>query len=239
MSDERRALIENLVAANRILGHEGILDAFGHVSVRDPDNPQHFLLSRARSPEMVQVEDILEFELDGTPVTSPNAVVPYVERFIHGAIYEARPEINAVCHNHALSILPFGISTSVELRAVINTARFLGPSVPVWDIAAEFGAESDLLVRDVEMGRSLARSVGDGSVALLRGHGSVLASDDVARLVTMCIGMDRNARVLLDAARLGSYRPLEPGECTAVGYDSGRGGDNRAWEYFKSRAGVK
>jgi HCOMODA/2-hydroxy-3-carboxy-muconic semialdehyde decarboxylase len=237
MSAERDAMIEDLVLANRILGNEGILDAYGHVSIRDPDNPARFLLSRARSPEMVEIEDILEFELDGTPVASSDAV-PYVERFIHGAVYEARPGVTAVCHNHTLSILPFGISTSVPLRGVIHTARFLGAAVPIWDIAEAVGPDTDLLVRDNEAARSLARTLGDGSVALMRGHGSVLADDDLVRLVTMCIGMDRNAKVLLAAAQLGSYRPLEPGELTAVGYDNGRGGDNRAWDYFKRRAGL-
>jgi HCOMODA/2-hydroxy-3-carboxy-muconic semialdehyde decarboxylase len=227
-----------LVTANRVLGNEGILDAYGHVSIRDPENPQQFLISRARSPEVVEVVDILAFRLDGTPVDVSSGATPYIERFIHGAVYEQRPDVSAVCHNHALSILPFGISDSTPLNAVIHAARFLGPSVPIWDIAAEFGGHTDLLVRDIEMGRSLAKTLGDGSVALMRGHGSIVATDDVVRLVNMCFGMDRNAKVILDAARLGSFRTLELGEMSAPGYDGGRNGDNRAWEWFKKRAGL-
>ncbi|MCU1419054.1 MAG: ribulose-5-phosphate 4-epimerase [Mycetocola sp.] len=235
MMTKREAAIEDLVIANRMLGKEGILDAFGHVSIRDPENPQRYLMSRARSPEVIEPSDIMLFEMDGAPVDSPE--VPYIERHIHGAMYEARPDIMAVCHNHTLSVLPFGISTTVKLTAVINTARFLGEGVPVWDIAEDFG-DTDLLVRDMTMGRSLALRLGNKPVALMRGHGSVVASDDIARLVTMCIGMDRNARVQLEAARLGEFRALTAGEVAVEGYDAGRGGDNRAWEYFKRRAAL-
>jgi ribulose-5-phosphate 4-epimerase/fuculose-1-phosphate aldolase len=239
VSTEMDELIDDLVSANRVLGHEGILDAYGHVSVRHPHDPGRYLLSRARSPEVVEASDIITYELDGSPVGNSSKAAPYLERFIHGAIYEARPDVSAICHNHAMSILPFGVSTSVQLRGVIHNGRFLGDAVPVWDIAAEFGEDTDLLVRDMTMGRSLAATLGDGSVALMRGHGSVVVTDDVVRLVSMCIGMDRNARVQMDATRLGSYTPLADREMKAEGYDHGRGGDNRAWEYFKRRASIQ
>ena len=238
MATDRDVIIEELVSANRILGHEGILDAYGHVSVRDPDDHNRYLLSRARSPEVIEESDICSYDLEGQPLDSESST-PYIERFIHGAVYEARPDVLAVCHNHTLSILPFGISKSVTLQAVIHTARFLGTGVPVWDISQKFGTDTDLLVRDMDQGRDLAQTMGTGSIALMRGHGSVVASNDIVSLVKMCIGMDRNARVQRDAMVLGDYRPLEAGEILATGSPRQVGrGDNREWEYFRHRAGI-
>jgi ribulose-5-phosphate 4-epimerase/fuculose-1-phosphate aldolase len=148
-----------LVAANRILGREGILDAYGHVSVRHPERADHFLLSRARSPENVEAGDVLEFDSEGGLVGDAD-VIPYLERFIHAGVYEARGDVMAVCHNHALSILPFSISRSVRLRATVNASGMFGDGVPVWDIADEFGDSTDMLVRTMEQGRSVARVVG-------------------------------------------------------------------------------
>lgn len=230
-----RASIDDLVTANHILGTEDVLDAFGHVSIRNPNNPESFLMSRARAPLLVEPSDIAEYGSDGERVSGSEAT-PYIERFIHAAIYEARPEITCVCHNHLLSILPFSISETTPLRAVTATARFLGDPVPVWDIADEFGDGTDLLVRDVPMGRSLAGTLGDRPVALMRGHGSVVVSGDIAELVTMCIGTDRNAKAQLAAHVLGPYTALSGGEIAATGYRTGRGGDERCWEYFKHRA---
>jgi HCOMODA/2-hydroxy-3-carboxy-muconic semialdehyde decarboxylase len=226
-------IARNLVIANRILGHEGILDAWGHVSVRHPDRPDRFLLSRARAPELVEERDLLEFSLDGEPV-APAEVGLYSERFIHAAVYEARPDVTAVCHNHALSVLPFSISRSVSLTPVVHTASFLGGEVPVWDIADEFGTSTTMLVETVEQGRSLSRTLGDGPAALMRGHGSVVAGADLEKLVTLCIAMDRNAKVQLQAAQLGEVTPLHPGE---VATRLGRTRDSRAWEYWSRRAG--
>ncbi|HLG69962.1 MAG TPA: class II aldolase/adducin family protein [Chloroflexota bacterium] len=227
---------EDLVAANRILAHEGILDAYGHVSVRHPDHPDRYILSRARSPELVEDADLYEFSLDGTPLQEM-ASPAYIERYIHGAVYEARPEVMAVCHNHLISILPFSISTGTRLRPVIHSARALARGeVPVWDIADESGTATDLLVRNMIQGRSLARRLGDGMVALMRGHGSVVAGRDAQQVVQTCVGMDKNARVQLQALQLGGLIPLHDGECD----QSGRAlsNDNRAWEYWKRRAGL-
>ena len=225
----------DLVAANRILAREGILDAYGHVSARHPDHPDRYILSRARSPELVEDADLYEFNLDGTPLQDMSGP-PYVERFIHGAAYEARPEVMAVCHNHLMSVLPFSISTETRLRPVIHSGRSLGRAeIPVWDIAEESGTETDLLVRTMEQGRSLSRVLGGGAVALMRGHGSVVAGRHIPQVVQTCISMDRNARVQLEALRLGGMVPLHPGEFS----DPNRqlASDNRAWEYWKRRAG--
>jgi ribulose-5-phosphate 4-epimerase/fuculose-1-phosphate aldolase len=226
-------LARNLVIANHILGHENILDAWGHVSVRHPDRADRFLLSRARAPELVEESDLLEFSLDGEPVEAAEVGL-YSERFIHAAAYEARPDVMAVCHNHALSVLPFSISRSVRLTPVIHTASFLGGEVPVWDIADEFGTSTTMLVEDMQQGRSLSRTLREGPVALMRGHGSVVVDADLEKLVTLCIAMDRNAKVQLQATQLGDITPLHDGE---VERRLGRIRDSRAWEYWSRRAG--
>jgi ribulose-5-phosphate 4-epimerase/fuculose-1-phosphate aldolase len=227
-----------LVAANRILGHEGILDAYGHVSVRHPGNPGHFLLCRARSPEYVELADVLEFDGGGALVGDSRAI-PYIERFIHAGVYEARPDVTAVCHNHAISILPFAISRSVRLRATINASRMFGDGVPVWDIADEFGDSTDLLVRNIDQGRSVARALGAGPVGLMRGHGSVVAADGLRQVVYRCLEMDRGARAQLSVLTLGATRPFTDAEL-APHPDLPAGGtrDDRAWEYLLHRAGL-
>src|SRR5204862_5665464 len=126
----------DLVIANRILAREGILDAFGHVSVRHPENPRRFIMSWARAPELIETEDLLEFGSDGEPI-QPGGKHPYLERYIHAAIFESRPDVHAVCHNHTASILPFSISKTARLRPVIHTAAVLGGEAPVWNIADE------------------------------------------------------------------------------------------------------
>ena len=233
LADLRR----ELVAANRILDHEGILDAYGHVSVRDRDHPGHFLLCRARSPANVEVSDVLEFDAEGGLVGGDGAI-PYVERFIHAAVYAARPDVGAVCHNHALSILPFSVSTT-PLRSVIHSARFIGPGAPVWDIAREFPGEWSPLVRNYTYGASLAAALGDGAIALLRGHGCVVVGRTPHEVVDRCISMGKNAQVQETAHRLGEYTPLHPGECEDI-LNPGPplAADNRAWEYFLHRAGL-
>lgn len=228
----------DLVAANRVLAREGVLDAFGHVSARHPSDPTRYLLSRARSPELVEEVDIVEYALDGTALT-PSLGTPYLERFIHGAVYELRPEIMAVCHNHTESILPFGISKDVKLRGVIHTGAIVGTEVPVWDIADEFGDETDLLVRNMDHGRSLGKTLADRRLALMRGHGSVVTGYDLIDVVSVCIAMDKNARVQMAALSLGGIKPLRDGELAWRASHSGPNNraDGRAWEYWKLRAG--
>lgn len=229
----------DVVAINRILASEGILDAFGHVSLRHPENPDRFLLSRARSPENVELSDVLEFDLNGEAVDPPSVPV-YIERFIHAAVYAARPEINAVCHNHTLSILPFSISKGTTLSRTINASKLFGEGVPVWDIAADFGAETDMLVRNIEQGRSLAKAVGSGALALMRGHGSVVVSAEPRNVVNACLSMDRGAKAQLSVMALGGGLrgftdvELEP----RSGLPGGLRSDDRAWEYFVQRAGI-
>ncbi|TME33267.1 MAG: class II aldolase/adducin family protein [Chloroflexi bacterium] len=232
LEDVRR----DLVKANRILSHEGILDAFGHVSARHPERTDRFLLSWARAPELIEEADLMEFALDGTALDDPRPA--YLERFIHGAIYAERPDVMAVCHNHTLSILPFSISKSVRLRPVIHTAAVLGGEVPVWNIADEFGDHTNLLVVNMEQGSSLARTLGSGRIALMRGHGSVVVGADLPQVVSACVNMDKNARVQLHALQLGEFIPLSAGEIDRPQVPPGAAPmPDRAWEYWSRRAG--
>ena len=227
-----------LVAANRILGHEGILDAFGHVSVRDPDHPGHFLLCRARSPENVVVPDVLEFDALGTLIGSDGAI-PYVERFIHAAVYEARPDVTAICHSHALSVLPFSISRTVRLRSTINRSLIFGDGVPVWDIADRFGESTDMLVRDMAQGRSLAATLGPEVITLMRGHGSVVTATGVRQVVTRSLNMDLGARAQLAVMTLGEHRTFTDAELRPHPVlPAGSTSDDRDWEYYLHRAGL-
>jgi ribulose-5-phosphate 4-epimerase/fuculose-1-phosphate aldolase len=237
MNDLDRALCD-LVIANRILSHENVVDAYGHVSVRHPHDPKRYLLARSLSPEMVQQADIMEFELDGAPVGGDRRQ-PYLERFIHGAVYEARPEVIAVVHAHAEDVLPFGI-TDAPLRPVIHSGSFMGPEVPVWDIRDKFG-DTNLLVTNMPQGRDLAGRLGGNNVALMRGHGFVAAARSIIEVVRMSVYVPRNARVQMAAMRLGAVKPLSRGEIDArnAGYKPHSPETWRAWEYWATRAGCK
>ena len=233
------ALLHDVAAANRILGHEGILDSYGHVSARNPvsSDPGAFFLSRARAPELVERSDLLEFSANGEPLT-PTASPLYLERYIHAAIYAARPDVGAVCHGHTQSILPFSVSLT-PLRSVIHSARFIGAGAPVWDLAREFPGEWSPLVRNGEYAESLAAALGDGGIVLLRGHGFAVVGRNPQEVVSRCLGMDKNAQVQEMAERLGEYTPLHDGECEDIlhpGPPLAR--DNREWEYFQRRAGL-
>jgi len=235
MTDLERALAD-VVIANRILAHEGIVDAYGHVSVRHPRDPKRYLLARSLSPEMVQQADIMEFDLDGTPAGGDSRQ-PYLERFIHGAVYEARPEVAAVVHAHAEDVLPFGI-TSTPLRPVIHSGSFMGAEVPVWDIRDRFG-DTNLLVTNMPQGRDLAARLAGNNVALMRGHGFVAAARSLIEVVRMSVYVPRNARVQMAAMRLGEVKPLSRGEIDArnAGYKPHSPETWRAWEYWATRAG--
>lgn len=237
MTDQR--LVENaireLVLANRILAREDVIDDFGHVSVRHPTNPDRFLLSRSRSPEVVTRDDIMEFELDGTLVSDDNRR-PYAERFIHGAIYMARPDVNSVSHHHARSVIPFSI-TDMPLRPVFHMASVMGPDVPVWDSQPEFG-DTNMLVDSLEMGHSLAKALGSGRAALLRGHGAVCAASDLKAICMISVYMKDNAELILKTLPIGQPKFLSPGEIEKAG--SMLLSDMplaRAWDYWTARAG--
>ena len=232
--------IRNLVIANRILAHENVVDAYGHVSVRHPLNPQHYLLARSRSPEQVEVGDIIEYTLDGVAIDDNRP--PYLERFIHGGIYEARADINAVVHAHSEDVLPFTISTT-KLKPVIHDGAFIGAEVPVWDIADKFGNATNLLVTNMAQGRDLARRLAGNSMVLMRGHGFAAAAPSLFEVVRLAVYAPKNAHVFQDALRLGGeVKPLSEGEiATRLGEPSLKPdapAAKRAWEYWARRAGV-
>jgi HCOMODA/2-hydroxy-3-carboxy-muconic semialdehyde decarboxylase len=234
-SDVPREL-KRLVAANRILANEGVVDAFGHVSVRDPRNAERFWLSRSRSPALVELDDLMEFSLDGNAIDARGRT-PYGERVIHAAVYAARKDVQSVVHNHAYDVLPFTI-TDEPLRPVVHTASVIGAEIPVWDIRTKFGA-TDMLVRSIEQGRDLAAALGDNTCALLRGHGAVVVGASIERAVLTAIYLQVNAKVLSQALQLGKPEPLS-------GEEIARSSEtqfsplalDRSWEYFCQRAGV-
>jgi ribulose-5-phosphate 4-epimerase/fuculose-1-phosphate aldolase len=231
-------VITDLVVANRILAREEVVDAYGHVSVRNPDNPQRFFLSRSVSPELVERDDIVELGLDGQPVREEKRAL-YLERFIHAAIFEARADIHSVVHAHAEDTLPFGIAQATRLRPVIHSGSFIGPDVPVWDIADRFG-DTNLLVTNMDQGRDLAKCLGQSSVALMRGHGFASAGRSLIEVVRMSVYLPRNARALLRARQLGGeVKYLSQGEIDARnrGYSPYSSETWRAWEYWANKAG--
>jgi len=232
-------LLRDLALANRILAHEGVVDAFGHVSVRHPERAERFVMSRSRSPELVTLDDLMEFTLDGTPLDARGRT-PYSERFIHGAIYEARPDVMAVVHAHAEDTLPFGIAPA-KLRPVIHSGAFIGAEVPVWDIAKRFGERTNLLVTNVAQGRDLAKSLRKNNVVLMRGHGFAAAATSLIDVVRMSVYLPRNARVQFRALQLGKVKPLSRGEIQArtggAGYKPQSPETQRAWQYWAARAG--
>lgn len=232
-------LIEDLVIANRILTSEGIVDAFGHVSARHPVDSGRFFLSRAKSPELVEREDIMEFTLDGAPTDFAEGK-PYLERFIHAALYEARPDVQSVVHSHSHGPIPFGL-TGEKLRPVVHSSATLGGEVPVWDAQSKFG-DTDLLVSSVAMGQDLARAVGSGNCVLMRGHGSTVVGKSIREAVYTAIYLEVNAELQLRAGRLGNIRFLSAGEIEKANsrllLAKPGEGFNRSWEYWCRRAGI-
>lgn len=225
------ALLDDLVAANRILAAHGVVDAFGHVSLRHDKAPDRFLLSRNMAPGLVTREDIVEFDLDGTPVNARGRRV-YLERFLHGQIFRARPEVQAVVHSHAPDLLPFGIVEGVELKPVWHMAGFLGGPVPVFEIRETAGPDSDLLIRDNALGAALAGSLGAAPVVLMRGHGATLVGESLPVVVFRSIYTKMNAEVLLRSLPLGAVTYLTPGEAEATTATNGSQ-IGRAWELWK------
>ena len=229
LADLRRELAH----AYRIVANEGILDAFGHISVRNPDNPQRYFLSRSRAPALVEAADILEYDLDSNPIVPPTTR-PYSERVIHGEIFKARPDVNAVCHHHAPSIMPFAIS-GVPLQPVYHLGAAMGQSAPFWDSRDEFG-DTNLLVVKPEEGASLARALGQHSVVVMRRHGATVIGGDLRELVFRTIYSARNAEYQLAAAMLGNVSSLTPGEAEmASGLNLAPGPVARAYEYWVRR----
>lgn len=230
-------LLSDLVIANRILANEQVVDALGHVSIRHPERPDRFFLSCSRSPELVGCDDIMEYDLDCNPLDQRGRPM-YFERPIHGAIYKSRPDVMSVVHNHAYEVIPFSL-TGVKLRAVVHPACGLGDEgAPVWDIRHKFG-DTNMLVTDMEQGFDLARCLGSRRVALMRGHGCVIAAPNLKEAVLTSVYLKVNAQVQMQAMRLGELTYLSKGEVekTSAVVNS-ENSVNRMWEYWRRRAGM-
>ena len=229
--------LRDVVVANRILAHEGVVDAFGHVSIRHPDNPKRYLLSCARAPELIEASDIVEYTLDGEALDLGDRR-SYSERMIHGAIYEVRPDVMAVVHNHSYEVIPFAV-TDAKLRPVTHTCAPIGIDIPVWDIRDKFG-ETHHLVVTMEQGRDLAGCLGNRSVALMKRHGCVVVGSTLQEAVMKAVYLQVNAKLQLQAMQIGTPDYLTAREvelCTDM--QQSPISLDRAWEMWCRRAGAK
>jgi len=227
-------LIEDLVAAYRILAEHGVIDAYGHVSVRSDRNPKRYFLARAVAPETVTLDDIMEYDLDSTPVDARGRE-SVRERFIHGEIFKVRTEIGAVVHNHSPSVVPFSV-TNVPMRPLFHMAAFIGDGVPNFEIRdAEKG--TDLLVKTPYLGRALAKTLGGCPAALMRGHGSVTVGETLPRAVGRSVYLELSARMQLQAMMIaGSGGKITYLDDAEVGASVPVQEYNRAWPVWRAKA---
>ncbi len=227
-------LLEDLVAANRILVQQGVLDGYGHVSVRDNRRPDRFLLSRSLAPEMVTSDDILEYDLEGNPIDARDRV-SYLERFIHSAIYKARPDVQAVVHTHSPSVIPFGVST-VQMRPLYHMAAFLGAGIPNFDIR-KYSGITNMLVNSPERARPLADVLGDHNAVLMRGHGAAVVGHNLVVTVGRSVYLELNARLQFQAIAIGgNITYLDPEETQQVLKTGENVGYERPWQIWKKKA---
>ncbi|MFB5188785.1 class II aldolase/adducin family protein [Alicyclobacillus fastidiosus] len=232
MSRLAEQAIEDLVLANHMLSCEGILEAFGHVSVRHPDNPDHFLLSRSLSPQHVQKQDIMEFDFAGNPIGS-SSYRPYSERILHAKIYEARPDVQAVCHNHALALIPFS-TTGLDIKPICHVGCMFYEGIPLYD---DYDVSDGMLIVNEREGERIARTLGTKRALLMRGHGVVVVGENLKRTVMSSIYLATNAEI--------QYRSMQLGDPKYLSYEEGRAATEtmfgevpleRAWNYWKERA---
>ena len=221
-----------LVQANHILANEGVVDGFGHVSVRLAGRVDRFLIARSMAPALVGADDILECDLEGT-VHDPQGRPSYVERFIHSAIYAARPDVQAVVHSHSPAVIPFGVS-GVRLRPICHMSGFLGSTTPVFEIRHAVGDGSDLLIRSQALGQALATTLGTAAVALMRGHGSVAVGNSLKQVVYRAIYAEANARLQTEAMHFGEINFLTAAEAAATAASVGQHLD-RPWQMWLER----
>jgi ribulose-5-phosphate 4-epimerase/fuculose-1-phosphate aldolase len=231
--DSRAKAIADVVAANHILADQGVVDGYGHVSVRDPTDPNKFLMSRSTAPELVTAADVLVHDLDGnTP--APASVKLYLERFIHAEIYRARPEVNAIVHCHSPSLIPFGV-TGVALRPLYHMSAFLGGGVPVFDIRKPAGGATDMLIRTPALGRALAQTLGSHPAALMRGHGAVVVGHDIQQVVFRSVYTELNAKLQSQALALGTKVIYLDAEEAKKAEETNNGTLSRPWELWLRR----
>jgi ribulose-5-phosphate 4-epimerase/fuculose-1-phosphate aldolase len=228
-------LLDDLVAANHILFDQGVVDAFGHVSVRHDKRADRYLLARNMAPAQVTRDDIVEFELDSTPLAADGRPV-YLERFIHGEIYRARPDVMAVVHSHSPTVVPFSVVPSVPLRPVCHMSGFLGAGAQNFEIRDVAGAATDLLITSRDLGAALARCLGSGLIVLMRGHGSTVVGATLQQAVYRAVYTEINARLQAEAMRLGPVTYLTPEEA-ATALKNVETQIKRPWDLWKARIG--
>jgi HCOMODA/2-hydroxy-3-carboxy-muconic semialdehyde decarboxylase len=226
-------LFEDLALANHILVNQGVLDGFGHISARHPHKPDRFFIARSMAPALVEAADIVEVDLDGH-VHDAQGRRTYVERFIHSAIYKARPEVMSVIHSHSPAVIPFGV-TGARLRPICHMSGFLGAVTPVFEIRHSAGENTDLLISNQTLGEALANTLGKANVALMRGHGSVTVGTSIKQAVFRGIYTESNARLQSEAARLGEITFLTEEEAQATS-DMNDQHLDRPWEMWKRDA---
>ncbi|TDI58150.1 MAG: class II aldolase/adducin family protein [Alphaproteobacteria bacterium] len=229
-----RALLEDLAAASRFLSLQGVVDAFGHVSMRHPDAPDRFFMSRALAPALVGADDIQEFDLNCLTCQGDQRA-SFLERFIHGEIYRARADVMSVVHSHSPSVIPFGL-VETPMRAMFHNAAFLAAGVPVFDIAETFGA-TDMLVGNCEKGKALVGVLADRPVVMMRAHGSVAVGPDLQSAVFRAVYTEVNARIQHQATAYGgpiaALSPEEGQLADKVNFKAG----HRAWDLWRKTAG--
>jgi ribulose-5-phosphate 4-epimerase/fuculose-1-phosphate aldolase len=226
-------LVADLVYANRILADQDVLDGFGHVSVRSDKDPSRFLMSRSMAPGLVTTADILEFDKQGEPIDARGRSV-YLERYIHAAIYRARPDVMAIVHSHSPEVIPFGV-TGTTLRPLYHMSAFLGAGAPIFDIQDAAGI-TDMLIRNNTVADALAKSLGSNSVVLMRGHGFVAVGQSIPHMVSHAIYTQINARLQAEAMQLGKIKFLSPEEAAKAGV-ANDAIVSRPWEMWKTRVG--
>jgi HCOMODA/2-hydroxy-3-carboxy-muconic semialdehyde decarboxylase len=226
--------LQDLIAANRILAAHGVIDAYGHVSMRSPRDPNRYFVARAIAPETVQAEDLIEYDLDSRPLDD-RGQESVRERFIHGEIYKARPDVMAVVHNHSPSVIPFG-ATGVPMRPIYHMAAFVGEGVPVFEIR-DFEKGTDLLVKTAFLGNALARILGAKPAALMRGHGATVVGENLPRAVGRSIYLEQSARLQMQAMLIagagGKVTYLDDGEVKASNPVQNY---KRAWPMWREKA---
>jgi len=228
--DPHAKAIADVVLANHILADQGVVDGFGHVSIRDPADPNKFLMARSMAPELVTAADVLEHDLDGNATAGPNVKL-YLERFIHGEIYRARPDVMAIVHCHSPSLIPFA-ATSVALKPLYHMSSFLGPGVPVFEIRKAGNGSTDMLVRNAELGKALAKSLGAHPAVLMRGHGAVIVGKDVQQAVFRSVYTQLNAQLQGQAMALGGKITYLDAEEAKKSEETNNGNIPRAWELW-------
>jgi len=228
-----RNLIQDLVAASRILAEHEVLDAYGHVSARSDQRPDRFVMSRAVAPALVTAADLMELDADSEALAGDKRK-GFIERYIHGEVYRARPEVMAVVHSHSPSSIPFGAART-KLRPIYHMGSFLWSGAPVFDIR-KVRVENDLLIRDRPLGKALAGSLGACTCVLMRGHGMTVVGRSVPEAVFRSIYTEMNARLQLQATQLEGPIEFLSDEEGRRSTESNRGTLERPWELWKKKA---